>query len=61
MEAKKVQKRVVFYMYYYLNGKRVRSAEFDSFAAFYEKCGAWCNEHPNDWQLCKRDVYETVG
>lgn len=61
MEAKKVQKKVVFYMYYYYQGKRVRSAEYPSFADFYEKCGKWCNEHPNDWQLCKRTVYETVG
>lgn len=61
MQANKVQKRVVFYMYYYYNGKRVRSAEYNSFKEFYEKCGEWCNAHPSDWQLCKRDVYESVG
>lgn len=58
---KETRKRVVFYMYYYYNGKRVRSAEYNSFKEFYEKCGEWCNAHPSDWQLCKRDVYETVG
>ncbi len=58
---KQTTKRVVFYMYYYYNGKRIRSAEYNSFKEFYEKCGEWCNAHPSDWQLCKRDVYETVG
>lgn len=61
MEGKKTVKKTVFYMYYFYNGKRERSKEFDSFSAFYAKCGKWCNEHPDDWQLCKRSVYEAVG
>ena len=58
---KETMKRVVFYMYYWHNGKRVRSAEYNSFKEFYEKCGEWCSQHPDEWQLCKRDVYKTVG
>jgi hypothetical protein len=59
--AQKYEKRVVFYMWYYYNGKRNRSAEYNSLKEWFEKCGEWCNAHPNDWQLCKREVTTSVG
>lgn len=61
MDKSKVEKTTVFYMWYYYNGKRNRSAEYNSFKEFFEKCGEWCNAHPNDWQLCKRNVMKGVG
>lgn len=57
-QSQKTVVRRVYYMYYYLNGRRNRSAEYPSFAAFYEKCGKWCDQHPFDWQLCHRDIRE---
>ena len=56
----KPTKRRVYYMYYWYNKKRHRSAEYPSLKAFYEKCGEWCDEHPFDWELCHRDLYEVV-
>lgn len=60
MADKKQKSTTRFYMWYWYCGKRVRSAEYPSFAAFYEKCGKWCTENPDSWQLCKRTAYESV-
>lgn len=54
MEKKSVIKKRVWYMYFYRNGKRERSPEYQSLTEFVEACGKWCDSHPEDFQLCSR-------
>lgn len=56
MEKKEVKRMRVWYMYFYRNGKRERSPEYPSLTAFVEACGKWCDNHPDDYQLCSRIV-----
>lgn len=50
----KVKKERVWYMWYWFEGKRVRSREYSSLKEFAEKCGTWCDEHPADYELFSR-------
>lgn len=54
MEQSKTKKERVWYMWYWLDGKRVRSREYPSLKTFTEKCGEWCDAHPEDYDLCSR-------
>lgn len=56
MEKQKSIRKRVYYMYFYRNGKRERSPEYDSLTAFCAACGKWCDNHPDDYQLCSRTV-----
>lgn len=54
MEKKETKRIKVWYMYFYRNGKRERSPEYRSLVEFTKDCGAWCDSHPDDYQLCSR-------
>lgn len=56
MEKKEVKRMRVWYMYFYRNGKRERSPEYPGLTKFVEACGKWCDNHPDDYQLCSRIV-----
>lgn len=53
-EVSKTKKERVWYMWYWFEGKKCRSKEYPSLKAFTEKCGDWCDEHPEDYTLCSR-------
>lgn len=61
MEKKEIKTIRVFYMYYWWNGKRERSKEYATFNDFIAECGEWCSKNPFAWQLCHRDVKQSVG
>lgn len=48
------KKERVWYMWYWTDGKRVRSREYPSLKAFVEKCGEWCDNNPDMYDLCSR-------
>lgn len=54
MEKNQVKRIRVWYMYFYRNGKRERSPEYKSLTEFVADCGKWCDNHPDDYQLCSR-------
>ena len=59
MEQKQqVVKIRMWYMWFYRNGKRERSPEYRSLREFVEACGNWCDNHPDDYQLCSRIATE---
>lgn len=59
-QANQTTKRRVYYMYFYRNHKRERSPEYPSLTAFVEACGKWCDNHPEDYQLCSRIATEVA-
>ena len=58
--AQETVKRRVWYMYFWRNHKKERSPEYPSLTAFVEACGIWCDNHPDDYQLCSRTVTEVA-